>query len=386
MVLTDNLTDFGETPMKRPKPWYWKARKAWYLEHDGKQVKLGSADSKTKNPPEEIMREYHRIMAGEGLLTERERRLATAPVVIESFIEGKVATRPKTVKMCVYYLEPFAAHFKSRLLDTIRPNDVLKFVDSHKGWGDSTKHSAVVYVKGLFRWARDSGWLDANPLAGFANPYPVGRRDRGITLEEFKMLMDATRDETFRSVLRFLRDTGCRPGELCCLSKRHLHPTLPIATLKPSEHKTGRRTGRNKEIILTRPIESELRELAKTRPDGPLIRNTKGGPWRPETIRKRFERLREKLNLPDDVVPYASRHAFLTRLVETGTPLAVAAKIAGHSRTDTIMSAYLHPEMQAMMSAVDNAAGKVGASVQAETPEDTIARLRAELATLCAAQ
>jgi len=365
--------------MRRPSPFYRKARNSWYVEINGKQVKLGAVESKTRTPPDDIMREFHRLMAGEGMLSERERQQATVPVVVEALIESKSATRSKTIKACVYYLEPFAVKFKSRRLDSIRTTEVMTFVNKQATWGDSTKHSAIAYIKGLFRWARDSGFLDLNPMAGIANPFPVGSRERGITVDEFKMLIEATRDEAFKTVLRFLRDTGCRPGDLCVLSARHLHPELPIATLKPHEHKTGSRTGKPKDIILPGSLADEMRQLAKVRPTGPLLLNTDDTPWIPDTIRVRFTRLRKKLNLPADVVPYASRTAFLTRLIENGVSLAIAAKIAGHSRTDTIMSSYLRPEMKSMMQAVDDAAG---VKSKAETADETIARLQTEIATL----
>jgi integrase len=345
--------------MRTPKPWYWSARKGWYVQIDGKQTRLGAAETKTKNPPEDVRREYHRLMACQGLVSDEDRRKALVPEVVEAFIASKAATRAKTVKTYLFHLEPFAQRYRSRQLGAIKSSEVLTFVASRTTWGDSTKHSAIVAVKGLFRWARDAGYLDTNPMAGLMNPYPVGRRDRGITLDEFEKMIGAVRDAAFKTVLRFLRDTGCRPGELCKLTARHLDPVQPIATLKPGEHKTGSRTGRCRTILLPGTIADELRQLARHRPTGPLLLNTKGDPWRPNTIEKRVRRLRRKLGLPDDVVPYAARHSFLTRLVELGTPLAIAAKIAGHSRVDTIQDVYLHPEMSAMKEAVEKAASGV---------------------------
>jgi integrase len=345
--------------VRTPKPWYWSARNAWYVQIDGKQTRLGAAETKTKIPPDDVRREYHRLMACRGLITDEDRRKASVPEVIEAFIAGKAATRTKTVKTYLFYLEPFAHRFRGRKPDSIKVSEVLAFVTSRSTWSDGTKHNAVVTVKALYRWARDVGYLDANPMAGLTNPYPAGRRERGITLAEFEGMIGAVRDDAFKTVLRFLRDTGCRPGELCKLTARHLDPVQPVATLRPGEHKTGRRTGRSRTILLPGTIAEELRELARQRPTGPLLRNTKGDPWNPNTIEKRVRRLRRKLNLPDDVVPYAARHSFLTRLVETGTPLAIAAKIAGHSRIDTIQDVYLHPELTAMKEAVEKAAGVV---------------------------
>ena len=45
-------------PAKPKKPWYWKARKAWYVCLHGKQLKL-SADKK------EAHQKFHELMATE---------------------------------------------------------------------------------------------------------------------------------------------------------------------------------------------------------------------------------------------------------------------------------------------------------------------------------
>lgn len=367
--------------MRRPEPWYWSARKAWYVQINGKQAKLGPAEKKTKTPPDDVMLEYHRIMSTGGMLTEAEKTQAVVPLVVESFIESKSANRPKSIEACVYYLEPFAARFKTRRLHTFKLEEIKRFVNGQATWSDGTKHNAFAYIKGLFRWARDAGYLEASPLAGVANPHPVGRREQGISLDEFAQLIEATKDDAFRRVLRFLRDTGCRPGELCVITANHLNAKRAFARLGPKEHKTGSRTGKAKMIYLTSVIDAELRDLARQHPTGPLLRNTKGEPWNDHAIFRRFERLRVKLGMPSHVVPYASRHGFLTRLIEMGTPLALAVKIAGHSRVDTLQEIYLHLEADTALKAVDDAAKSIGAekpSVNAER----IAQLEAELAAL----
>jgi hypothetical protein len=39
-----------------PKPWYWKARKIWCVNHKGERIKLGP-------DRDEAFRQYHQIMA-----------------------------------------------------------------------------------------------------------------------------------------------------------------------------------------------------------------------------------------------------------------------------------------------------------------------------------
>src|SRR5438876_306402 len=54
-------------------PWFWEKRNGWYVQKDGKHVKLGEhpADAKPPkkskttgqwNPPDEIMKAFHKLM------------------------------------------------------------------------------------------------------------------------------------------------------------------------------------------------------------------------------------------------------------------------------------------------------------------------------------
>jgi hypothetical protein len=61
--------------MRQPKPWFRSSLSAWYVEHHGKQVRLGDhpdgapAPKKTKgswNPPPAILDAFYKVMASDG--------------------------------------------------------------------------------------------------------------------------------------------------------------------------------------------------------------------------------------------------------------------------------------------------------------------------------
>src|SRR5581483_417601 len=78
----------------------------------------------------------------------------------------------------------------------------------------------------------------------------------------------------------------------------------------------------------------------------------KGNPWTTDLISDCFGRVKRRLKLPDDCVIYMARHGFITRLVESGAPLARVAKLAGHTHPETVMQHYYHPETIAMLDDV----------------------------------
>lgn len=359
--------------MKRPQPWLWAKRKAWYVELGGKQVRLGAAEGTAKNPPEEVMREYHRRMMSVGLLTDTEREQSTVPDVVEAFIASKADKAPNTIKSYLIYLKPFAAKFEVQRIHSLKIEEVRDWVKGRTTWSPGVKHNCIDVIRVMFKWAHSKGFIEQNTMFDLPNPYPEPSRERGITSEEFDILIGATHDEKFKTVLRFLRDVGCRPGDLCKVSARHLHSELPVATLQPDEHKTGSRTHKPKFLILTPVIYSQLKELAKSNPDTPLYRNTKGKAWTPSAIEKRFKNLRIRKSLPKFVIAYGARHALITKLVDSGVPLAKVCKIIGHKNPETIMHSYYTPSDKEMMKIIEDAAAL-------ETKEQAIARLRAEIA------
>lgn len=328
---------------RRPEPWYWAARKGWYVQFNKKQILLGKADKATTTPPKAIAAEYHRLMMGENLLDETERTRATLPEVCEAFIYSKKNMRKDTIEKYVQCLGRFASKYPNKRFNLIRVPDVEQWIASFPNWGSGTRHDATRTIKTLFRWAREAGYCDLNALAGYENPYPAPKRVRGMTDAEFTALVDYAKDLEFKQIMMFLRETGCRPGEARVATAAHLIEDKPVIVLPPELHKTGRRTGKNRIIYLSAAIEPMVRALAIRHPTGTLFRNSRnGGMWGHAALHARVRKYRRKLGLAADVVPYLARHAFATRHVESGVDLVVVAKLMGHAYTNTLQDVYTH--------------------------------------------
>src|SRR5262249_50116746 len=136
-----------------------------------------------------------------------------------------------------------------------------------------------------------------------------------------------------------LEQTGCRPGEVAAVTSEHADLELGVWVFE--EHKTSRKTGEARVVILTAAMVELTRKLRALVPKGtPLFRNEDGEPWSNNAVRCRFRRVREKLGLGGDVVAYLYRHAVCTDLLESGTGIAQAAEILGHKDTKMVMRHY----------------------------------------------
>jgi integrase len=338
---------------RTPKPWWNNERNAWYVTVKGKRHRL--AESK-----KEADRAFYSLMVAEGEITHKQDRILVADA-IEALLANVQRHRPNTRKIYLYSLGPFAANFASRRLDSVTADEALRFVSEYKGrpgsklkFSDSSRSLMFRHIKTLYRWARDTGLIQINPMHGQDGPWRVAPRARGMTDEEYRTIMVYTKlNRRFKEVLEFLWRTGARPSEIAAIEARHLDARLPIVRLQPTEHKTGAKTGRQREIFMPPDLMDRLRGYAKDRPKGALLRNNKDKPWTQHQISGNFCRVRGKLGLRPDLVIYMARHAFATRLVKPGNDLALVAKVLGHASAEVLQRTYYHPDTKAMAAMVE---------------------------------
>ena len=274
---------------------------------------------------------------------------------------GTVAhSRPNTVRLYRDMLGPFAAHFRSKRLEELTPDMCIRFVSGYRGtgykgktFGDSSRALMFRYIKTLFKSARDTGIIQLNPLARVPNPWKIRAHERPMTEEEYLLIMaDRKLNDRFKEVLEIMWRTGARPGEVAKLAARHLNAPGRSPGSSPPSTRPGRRPDSSVRSSSPPDLMDRLRKYAEVRPKGPLLRNRAGKPWTQDLISDTFGRVKRRLGLPPDCVIYMARHGFITRLVESGAPLAHVAKLAGHTHPETVMQHYYHPETMAMLEDV----------------------------------
>jgi integrase len=338
---------------RTPKPWFWEKRKAWYTRIEGKTIRLHEDEAKAR-------KEFYRVMAAEGQLDERQRGRMTVADATEAYIAQAQHHRESTRRMYAYNLTPWAVKFAKRRLDSIKHEEVIAFVATYQGtgykgktFGDASRYMMFRYIKSLFKWAKDIGTLERNQMHGKTCPWKVMARERVMTAEEYATLMGSKANARFKEVVEFLWKTGARPGEIACIQARHLDKHSTIVRLQPTEHKTGTKTGLQREIILPVELMDRLRAYAVERPKGRLLVRKNGKPWNQDRISDTFGYWKRRLGLAPDCVAYLARHAFGTRAIDAGSSIATVAKMLGHNDTGTLMKHYFHPDKQAMLDAVD---------------------------------
>lgn len=161
--------------------------------------------------------------------------------------------------------------------------------------------------------------------------------DRSIE-QKFWEYYNSTDDNVIGCMLIMLY-TGMRPCEIRDVTSDKIRDGI----IYSAGHKTDK--GRSRPIIIPNNVMDIVkRELYKN--NGVLTNLSK------DVFSRRFRKIRSKLDLPPQLVPYCSRHTYATRLAEAGVSPIIITDLMGHT-TVNMSYHYTHIRVDAMRSAVD---------------------------------
>ena len=324
--------------------WHWKQTDSWYYTEPGTKKRIPLFDEKG----ERIQGLDNREAARDALARIRLANELSRPTPTNSG-EWTVA------RVCEVYLADLHqtatqdwANIVQRWLNdlcqfcgALRANEFQKkhlrtWLGRHKTWNPNTQRNVIAAVIAAFNFCCRFDDLDVNPVAGYKKPAATPRVT-AFTPEEEKAIYE-TVDEYFGRFIKACMLTGARPySELAKVTADHVVETpqgmyyLLKARTKDGQsgHKTGKKTGKDRRIMLCDEMEEMTRELMKTAPKGsgiPLFRSPRGKAWTKVNCVVRFCALRKELDLPADRCMYSCRHTFAKRTLSgyyTGQPVTI---------------------------------------------------------------
>lgn len=308
------------------KPWHRKGR-GWFLQLNGKQVKLGD-DRK------EAFDRYHQLMAGEtptGIQVSE---------IIDGFLDWCQRHRAaKTYQWNKYRCDSFWNSLKANNLNflsvnELKPHHLETWMIEHPTWNGGMQRGALQSVQRAFNWAVKQGRIDKSPIAHIEKP-PAGRRENVITPEMYAIIIGKVKDTAFRDLLTAAWEIGTRPQEIRKIEARHFDGQKIAFPAKESKGKKKIRV-----VYLTPEAKAIIERLVKRNPTGPIFLNKRGRPWTAFAINCRFCRLQVKIGHKFALVDF--RHSFVTRLLKAGVDPITIAALCGHSDLSMIAKVYAH--------------------------------------------
>lgn len=329
------------------KPFFKKSHGAWYCEIGRKQIRLGT-------DKEAAEQEYHRLMAGEQPVTTK----TTAYALVNQYLEWTHQNRSaETFKWYKLRLKPFVVSIGLKMtVSQVKANHVTRWLAADYPDASNTfKNGCCRAIARCFNWAVKQGLIATNPIAGMERP-AAEPREAYLTPEQWaKAIALVKPDDPFADFCWFLRETGARPQEARIIEAKHWDRENRRIVLerRNSKGKRQRRVIR----LNDRATEIIARGVLKY-PEGPVLRNVDGKPWKGYAINCRFARLRAKLGFP--FFPYILRHSWCTDALLRGVdPLSVGL-LMGHADASMVMRVYSHLTQQDefLMSKLRQATGE----------------------------
>lgn len=303
---------------------------AYYTTYQGEQLRLSEDKAErlfhelhAKKPPKETVGRPSVGKVCDLFLDNSERR-----------------HDPDTFKQYKSKLNRFCAHVgKATRVADLKPHHVTSWCGFCRGWSESTRAAGIACVLACLNWAVEEGHLESHPLVNVKRGR-YERRERILTPDERDRLFGAVKDPGFKTYLRFLELTGCRPfSEASRITAADCD--LGAGTVTLQKHKTRKKTNRSRVIFLCPEARQTVGALCVLFPEGAIFRNSiSGEPWSKQAVQKRFHKLTRRLGL-SGVSAYCLRHGFITQALERGLTVEVVAELVGNSPA-TIYKHYNH--------------------------------------------
>ena len=324
----------------RNKGYWFRKGRGWYsgndklLDAQGKHIR----DGENRQAAEQA---YHALMAS-GKPQSKPGTVYTVREVCREYLkEAKAKSSPQTYLLRKRFLYDFCEGKKGvhkgygnlPITDLIGLH-VKQWLDAHN-W-DGCRRMAFQAVRRAIFYSMSLGMVKENPVKGFKAD-PVRKRQAYFS-KEVEMAIYATANRAMADVIRALIGTGCRPGEITRLERRHIEKKdgRMVWRFPPTEHKTGSKTKRDRVV----PVPTEIASLVKHRltwqTGNRVFLNSKGKPWTSTGIKTAFARLRKSLakkgiKLTKDQTLYACRHTYAKRQLGKGISTNVLAAQMGNS-------------------------------------------------------
>ena len=313
---------------REPKPFFRKSKNSWYLQIGSRQISLGK-DKKA------AFAKYHQIMASNEPLSES----TTVELLFERYLDWvKEHRKPGTYDKIRHHLSSFARYIgKSRKIATLSGSDLSLWVEGQTQWGSTMSNEAIVSVIRCFNWAVGKKYIASNNVSNVPDKPRRKRREVTFSNEEWLEIKRHVRDKAFSDFLDFMWETGCRPIEARIMEACHVDVERGLVVFPESQAKGERH---ERVIYLTEKAKDICRPLVAKHPTGPILLNTRGMPWKKNSLNCRFARLKKKLG--KRVFAYAIRHSYATQGLVDGVDSVTLSQLMGHTDVSTLAKNYAH--------------------------------------------
>jgi len=248
-----------------------------------------------------------------------------------------------------YYLKNLNSYFGNPKLDSMTPRLIAgyKAQRRNEGASSSTINRELYMLSKAFNLAvKEWEWLSENPVSKVSKERENNERDRWLSYEEEKRLLNNSPD-WLSDVITFALHTGLRQDEL--LSLEWSRVVFSPGTILIQETKNGK----PKTLPLNKIAVNILEEKSKVRSvkNDLVFLSGSGTKINRSNLKRALKKVLEKVGIKDFRF-HDLRHTFATRLVQKGEDIYKVAKLMGH-KDIRMTQRYAHHSSESLRSGVD---------------------------------
>jgi integrase len=236
-----------------------------------------------------------------------------------------------------------------RTFNSIRDGNTARDVKTRKRGrarvtgGAGTARMSIELLRAILNWAA----VKPNPCDGIKTGQSGTREtileDVAAYARLFATLDLMESERRIRSsvadAIRLVALTGCRRGEAAGLRWKNVDLKRGRIVLPPQSHKTGRKTGKPREIVLPAAAEEIIARRLEGVPEDFVFAPARGDGA--VALSKAWRKVRAEADLPPSLGLHGLRHSIASHLAMSGAQAAEIMTAMGHRQLSTVLR-YIH--------------------------------------------
>jgi len=284
-------------------------------------------------------------------LPNRKAKTPYFKEVAAKYLEWAVNNKARKGREEEYKYKKYLAGFLDNLrISEIKPYDLenIKSKLQNSGLSDTTVKHYLVLIREIINKAILWGLFKGdNPIKGVKMPILHNQRERFLSFEEAKILLDELRNKSHQlhDMALLSLHCGLRAGEIFNLKGQDLDFGNGLINISDPKNKESRKA------FMTESVKEMLSELAPSKPDEYLFKD-KVHKSRVNSISKSFQLVVKKLGFNDGITDprqlvtfHTLRHTFASWLALQGETILTIKDLLGHKTLAmTVRYSHLMPE------------------------------------------
>ncbi|WP_060678639.1 site-specific tyrosine recombinase/integron integrase [Virgibacillus halodenitrificans] len=238
-----------------------------------------------------------------------------------------------TLKMYRFQCNLLKRYFGDSRMNEINTDHLKQYlIEAGEHLKPSSLGHRIRFIKSLFKWAHEEGYISKNPAAKLKEPKLGQRIPKFLSKLEIEHLREGCHTPMENALFEFFYSTGCRIGEVAKLNREDINfPGNSVIV-----HGKG---DKEREVYFNIRCSIWLKRYLEKRNDEEdclfvTERNPKSR-MSVDSLRYVIKRISNRAGIKKTIHPHQLRHSYATHMGDNGAPLEVIQSLLGHEKSET---------------------------------------------------